>query len=101
MPSNQWHVPATDAQVPPRIPDFPALAAKLTPGARARDLYRRVQQSPEGFRLETLLSEMRIRARIEAPDRARIPIRGPVVVVANNPHGVLDGAILSTLLTQV
>ncbi len=44
---------------------------------------------------------MRIRTRIEAADRARIPLRGPVVVVANNPHGVLDGAILSTLLTQV
>src|ERR1700739_97589 len=101
MPSDQWHAPENDAQGPPRIPDFPALAAKLTPGARARNLYRRVQQSPEGFRLERLLAEMRIRTHIEAADRARIPVRGPVVVVANSPHGVLDGAILSTLLTQV
>jgi len=101
MPSDQWHVPATDAQGPPRIPDFPALAAKLTPRARARNLYQRVQQSPEGFRLESLLAEMRIRTRFEAADRARIPLRGPVIVAANNPHGVLDGAILSTLLTQV
>lgn len=100
MPSNQWHVPETP-QGPPRIPDFPALAAKLTPKARARNLYRRVQQSPEGFRLERLLAEMRIRTRIEAADRARIPLRGPVVVVANQPHGIVDGAILSTLLTQV
>ncbi len=60
-----------------------------------------MQQSPEGFRLESLLAEMRIRTHIEAADRARIPVRGPVVVVANSPHGVLDGAILSTLLTQV
>ncbi|MGB8060656.1 MAG: GNAT family N-acyltransferase [Candidatus Sulfotelmatobacter sp.] len=101
MPSDQWHTPATDARGPLRVPDFSALAAKLTPGARARNLYQRVQQSPEGFRLESLLEEMRIRTRIEAADRARIPLRGPVVVVANNPHGVLDGAILSTLLTQV
>src|ERR1700757_2147961 len=101
MPSNQWHTPESNAQGPPRIPDFPALAAKLTPGARARNLYRRVQQSPEGFRLESLLAEMRIRTRLEAADRMRIPLRGPVVVVANNPHGIVDGAILSTLLTQV
>ena len=44
---------------------------------------------------------MRIRTRIEAADRARIPVRGPVVVVANQPHGIVDGAILSTVLTQV
>jgi putative hemolysin len=101
MPSHQWHTPETDAQRPPRISDFPALAAKLTPKSRARNLYRRVQQSPEGFHLERLLAEMRIRTRIDAADRARIPLRGPVVVVANHPHGIVDGAILSTLLTQV
>lgn len=101
MPSNQWRTPEADAPGPPRIPDLPALAAKLTPGARARNLYRRVQQSPEGFRLERLLTEMRIRTRIEAADWARIPVRGPVVVVANQPHGIIDGAILSTVLTQV
>lgn len=69
--------------------------------ARARNLYRRVQHSPEGFRLERLLAEMRIRTHIEAVDRARIPVRGPVVVVANQPHGIVDGAVLSTVLTQV
>jgi putative hemolysin len=101
MPSNQWRRPEADAPGPLQIPDFPALAAKLTPGARARNLYRRVQQSPEGFRLESLLAEMRIRTRIEAADRARIPVRGPVVVVANQPHGIVDGAVLSTVLTRV
>lgn len=94
-------MPEADAPAPPWISDFPALAAKLTPKARARNLYRRMQQSPEGFRLQRLLAEMRIRTRIEAADRARIPARGPVVVVANHPHGIVDGAILSTVLTQV
>ena len=60
-----------------------------------------MQHSPEGFRLERLLAEMRIRTLIEAVDRARIPVRGPVVVVANQPHGIVDGAVLSTVLTQV
>src|SRR5579862_9810479 len=101
MPSNQWHTPEADAPGPPRIPDFPALAAKLMPGARARNLYRRVQKSPEGFCLETLLAEMRIRTDIETADRSRIPVRGPVVVVANQPHGIVDGAILWTVLTRV
>ena len=94
-------MPKADAPGPPWISDFPALAAKLTPKARARNLYRRVQQSPEGFGLERLLAEMRISTHIEAADRARIPLHGPVVVVANQPHGIVDGAILSTLLTQV
>ena len=51
--------------------------------------------------MESLLAEMRIRTRIDAADRARIPGRGPVVVVANQPHGIIDGAILSTVLTKV
>ena len=101
MPSNQWRTPEADTPGPPWISDFPALAAKLTPKARARNLYRRVQQSPEGFRFERLLAEMRIRTRIETADRARIPVHGPVVVVANQPHGIVDGAILSTVLMQV
>ena len=36
-----------------------------------------------------------------AVDQARIPASGPVVVVANHPYGVLDGAILTVLLTRV
>jgi putative hemolysin len=60
-----------------------------------------VQRSPEGFRLETLLAEMRIGLSVGAADQARIPASGPVVVVANHPYGVLDGAILTVLLTRV
>ena len=68
---------------------------------KVRDLYRRVQQSPEGFRLETLLDEMRVRLQVDAADQQRIPVSGPVVVVSNHPYGVLDGAILTVLLTRV
>jgi putative hemolysin len=39
--------------------------------------------------------------RIAEADEARIPASGPVVVVANHPYGVLDGAILTVLLTRV
>jgi len=44
---------------------------------------------------------MRIGLRVGAADHARIPAAGPVVVVANHPYGVLDGAILTVLLTRV
>ncbi len=60
-----------------------------------------MQQSPEGFRLENLLAEMRVRLQVGFADQARIPASGPVVVVANHPYGVLDGAILAVLLTRV
>ena len=39
--------------------------------------------------------------RVDSADRSRIPASGPVVVVANHPYGVLDGAILTVLLTCV
>jgi putative hemolysin len=60
-----------------------------------------VQQSPEGFQLENLLAEMRVRLRLDPADQARIPISGPVLVVANHPYGMLDGAILTVLLKRV
>ena len=60
-----------------------------------------MQGSPEGFGLEKLLSEMRVGVRLDAADQLRIPVSGPVVVVANHPYGMLDGAILAVLLTRV
>jgi putative hemolysin len=83
-----------------RIAEFPGLAGKFAPVGKVRDLYHRVQRSPDGFRLESLLAEMRVRITLGAADQARIPTTGPVVVVANHPYGVLDGAILTVLLTR-
>jgi len=89
------------AEVLSRVTEFPGLAAKFAPVGKVRDLYWRVQQSPEGFRLENLLAQMRVGLRVEAADQARIPTSGPVVVVANHHYGMLDGAILTVLLTRV
>ena len=44
---------------------------------------------------------MRIGIRVAATDQVRIPASGAVLVVANHPYGVLDGAILTVLLTRV
>jgi putative hemolysin len=101
MPSDHLHAESTQGEVLSRVAEFKGLAGKLAPVGKVRDLYRRVQRSPEGFRLETLLAEMRIGLTVGAADQARIPASGPVVVVANHPYGVLDGAILTVLLTRV
>ncbi|HLV87482.1 MAG TPA: GNAT family N-acyltransferase [Candidatus Sulfotelmatobacter sp.] len=84
-----------------RVAGLPGLPARFTPVGRARNLYRRVQKSADGFKLQALLEEMRIHLRVNAADESRIPAAGPLVVVANHPYGVLDGAILTVLLTRV
>lgn len=101
MPSNQLPTDREPVDVLSRISDFPGLAAKFAPVGRVRDLYRRAQQLPEGFQLENLLAEMRVGLRMNAADQARVPASGPVVVVANHPYGMLDGAILTVLLARV
>ena len=104
MPSDQLHEDRTQAEVLAHVADFPgipALAGKVLPVERVRALYRRVQQSRDGFGLENLLAEMRVELRVDAADTARIPATGPVVVVANHPFGMLDGAVLAVLLTRV
>src|SRR5262249_6536314 len=51
--------------------------------------------------LERLLDAMHVDLQVPASDVERIPKNGPVVVVANHPYGMLDGAALATLLTRV
>ena len=101
MPSNHFRRSETQGQPLSGVAQFPGLAGKLAPVSKVRDLYRRVQRSPQGFCLENLLAEMHIELRIDSADRSRIPATGPVVVVANHPYGVLDGALLTVLLTGV
>ncbi len=104
MPSNRLHGDETRAEVLSQVEGFagiPALAEKFVPVDKVRELYRRVKKSPEGFGLEKLLAEMRVDLRVDAADTGRIPATGPVVVVANHPFGMLDGAVLAVLLTRV
>ena len=104
MPENRFHEKEQAADVLSRVAEFPgipALAERFIPVEKVRELYHRMRQSPDGFGLENLLTEMRVELRVDAADVTRIPAVGPVVVVANHPFGMLDGAVLAVLLTRV
>jgi len=87
-----------------QAPDlFPGknLWQRLQPMYKIRQLYRRAQQPLNRSLLENVLAEMNVEYRISDPDLERIPQTGAVVVAANHPFGVLDGAILGALLERV
>jgi putative hemolysin len=50
---------------------------------------------------ERALSVMGIELRTPADQLANIPKEGPVVVVANHPHGLVDGMVLAELIGRV
>lgn len=45
--------------------------------------------------------QMGIEVQTPEAEIARIPARGPVVVVANHPHGLVDGMIMGELVSRV
>jgi putative hemolysin len=100
LPYKSDHVPPALGK-PPLLPGRPAFAGKLIPHDQARELYDRVRQAPPGFRLEALLSEMKVELEVAPADLDRIPVRGSLVAVANHPFGVLDAAALAVLLSRV
>jgi len=86
---------------PPLLAGLPGFAGKFIPMEQARELYQRVRLAPQGFRLEALLAEMKVKLDVQPADLEHIPIKGPLVAVANHPFGVLDGAALAVLLSRV
>ncbi len=86
---------------PPLLEWLPAFAGKFISLEQARQLYERVCAAPHGFRLEALLAEMNVKLDVQPSDINRIPVKGPLVAVANHPFGVLDGAALAVLLLRV
>src|ERR1700739_809157 len=51
--------------------------------------------------LERTLAALNVRPRISARDLASVPREGPVVAVANHPFGLMEGAILASLLGSI
>ncbi len=104
MPNSDLLGWTRSATTPPQMPDFLALrrlAQRLMPMNRVRELYQRAQHPAERPLMENLLREMRVECRLADADLARIPSSGPLLVTANHPFGLLDGAILATVLARV
>ena len=51
--------------------------------------------------LERLLERLSITYRLGERDLEQVPRSGPLVVVANHPFGMLEGAVLATVLARV
>jgi putative hemolysin len=64
-------------------------------------LYTKVKQKECGHILENLLDELQVKMNVDPEDIARIPKTGPVVVVCNHPFGILDGAMMGAMLSQL
>ncbi len=84
----------------PGILQVRGIVSKLMPVEELKALYRRVRAQGGDF-ITSLLREMHVTVKLGDADRERIPATGAVVVVANHPFGMLDGAMLQTLLRQV
>ena len=48
-----------------------------------------------------LLQHLEVNVRTSEKDQDRIPRQGPVLLAVNHPYGILEGAVLSTLLARV
>ena len=85
-----------------RQPQLPWLARFLMTSGAANTLYQRVQRAQAGqpfFR--AVLNAMAVTYTDDAPTLERIPAQGALVVVANHPFGILEGAILADLVSRV
>jgi putative hemolysin len=69
---------------------------------RFNELYEQVRKAPnDGSFPERFLETMKVRTKISSGDLSLVPKEGPVVAVANHPFGLIEGAILSSLLATV
>ena len=71
------------------------------------NLYRRMRSFQAKDRSEgaefwqAVLDEMNIELAIPDADYKRIPSEGPLVIVSNHPHGLIDGIVMGTILSKV
>jgi len=79
------------------------LVEKATGQPKLKRLYLDNQRFPrpdESF-WEAAVRTLRLDVQYDPQSLAGIPARGPVVIVANHPYGVLDGIVISWLISKV
>ncbi len=65
-----------------------------------RELYHRAQDAPGDTFCARALHTLGIRVDIAPSDVSSLPASGAAIVVANHPHGVLDGLALVSVVSQ-
>ncbi len=69
---------------------------------QVQELYHSLEaSSPAADLPERLLEKLAVTYRAADSDLQQIPRKGPVVVVANHPFGILEGAVLAAVLTKL
>lgn len=76
------------------------VTGKITVLRRVADFERQGAPTGQAF-WRAALDTMGIELRTPAHELARIPRKGPVVLVANHPHGLVDGMVLADLIGRV
>ena len=74
----------------------------LTGQPKLFKLYRSYQEKPERWKSfwDGCVNLLKLRINISKIDLDKIPETGPAIVVANHPFGVLDGLVLSWIVSQ-
>jgi putative hemolysin len=68
---------------------------------KAERLYASLQGAQDDRLPERLIKRLSVTVCAAERDLEQIPRRGPVIIVANHPFGILEGAVLATLLMRV